>query len=205
MKKTKVKKRDNGITLIALVVTIVVLLILAGVSISLIVDNNGVIQKSKEARTQTKEAKEKEEITLAVAGSYGDNGEIDHNLLKDNLNKVEGIKPITKIETELEKDLEKKVTALPLIVYTNNDDVIHIDENGNVTRKAKPSKDVDLNGDGIINLIDVNLITNYYLNHDGLYTDEQKANADINEDGVIDVSDAMLLAQYVKGFIDDVG
>ena len=89
MKKTKVKKRDNGITLIALVVTIVVLLILAGVSISLIVDNNGVIQKSKEARTQTKEAKEKEEITLAVAGSYGDNGEIDHNLLKDNLNKIE--------------------------------------------------------------------------------------------------------------------
>ena len=182
-------------------VTIVVLLILAGVSISLILDNKGVIQKSKEARTQTKEAKEKEEITLAVAGSYGDNGEIDHNLLKDNLNKVEGIKPITKIETELEKDLEKKVTALPLIVYTNNDDVIHIDENGNVTRKAKPSKDVDLNGDGIINLIDVNLITNYYLNHDGLYTDEQKANADINEDGVIDVSDAMLLAQYVNGFI----
>ena len=75
-------------------VTIVVLLILAGVSISLILDNKGVIQKSKEARTQTKEAKEKEEITLAVAGSYGDNGEIDHNLLKDNLNKVEGIKEV---------------------------------------------------------------------------------------------------------------
>ena len=49
LKETKEEKRmlknKNGITLIALVVTIVVLLILAGVSISLILDNNGIIQK----------------------------------------------------------------------------------------------------------------------------------------------------------------
>ena len=38
-------KNKKGITLIALVVTIVVLLILAGISISLIVDKNGIIQK----------------------------------------------------------------------------------------------------------------------------------------------------------------
>ena len=40
-------KNKRGITLIALVVTIVVLLILAGISISLIVDKNGIIQKVK--------------------------------------------------------------------------------------------------------------------------------------------------------------
>ncbi len=46
--KTKLKiKQEEGITLIALVVTIVVLLILAGVSISLVLNNNGVISKSK--------------------------------------------------------------------------------------------------------------------------------------------------------------
>ena len=38
-------KEEKGITLIALVVTIVVLLILAGVSISLVLNNNGVISK----------------------------------------------------------------------------------------------------------------------------------------------------------------
>ena len=36
-------KKEKGITLVALVVTIVVLLILAGVSISLVLSNNGVI------------------------------------------------------------------------------------------------------------------------------------------------------------------
>ena len=41
-----VSKRENGITLIALVVTIVVLLILAGITISLVFGSNGVIQKA---------------------------------------------------------------------------------------------------------------------------------------------------------------
>ena len=39
-------KKQKGITLIALVVTIVVLLILAGVTISLLLDENGIISKS---------------------------------------------------------------------------------------------------------------------------------------------------------------
>ncbi len=58
---------QTGITLVALVVTIVILLILAGVSISLILDNNGIIQKSKVARTQYGEASENEEIALNTA------------------------------------------------------------------------------------------------------------------------------------------
>lgn len=60
-------KKQTGITLVALVVTIVILLILAGVSISLILDNNGIIQKSKVARTQYGEASENEEIALNTA------------------------------------------------------------------------------------------------------------------------------------------
>ena len=48
--ESRMLKNKAGITLIALVVTIVVLLILAGVSISLILDNNGIIKKSKDAR-----------------------------------------------------------------------------------------------------------------------------------------------------------
>ena len=58
-------KNRKGITLIALVVTIVVLLILAGVSISLILDNNGIIQKSKQARKEYGQAKENEQADLA--------------------------------------------------------------------------------------------------------------------------------------------
>ena len=55
-------KEMKGITLVALVVTIVVLLILAGVSINLVLGNNGIIIKAKEAAEKTAEAQEKEMI-----------------------------------------------------------------------------------------------------------------------------------------------
>ena len=49
-------KNRKGITLVALVVTIVVLLILAGVSINLVLGNNGIIAKAKDAKTKSAEA-----------------------------------------------------------------------------------------------------------------------------------------------------
>ena len=49
-------RKNKGITLVALVVTIVVLLILAGVSINLVLGNNGIIAKAKEAETKSAEA-----------------------------------------------------------------------------------------------------------------------------------------------------
>ena len=49
-------KEMKGITLVALVVTIVVLLILAGVSINLVLGNNGIIAKAQEAKTKQAEA-----------------------------------------------------------------------------------------------------------------------------------------------------
>ena len=49
-------KNNKGITLVALVVTIVVLLILAGVSINLVLGNNGIIAKAKDAETKSAEA-----------------------------------------------------------------------------------------------------------------------------------------------------
>ena len=54
--KSTLKKTEKGITLVALVVTIVVLLILAGVSINLVLGNNGIIAKAKDAETKSAEA-----------------------------------------------------------------------------------------------------------------------------------------------------
>ena len=51
-------KKNKGITLVALVVTIVVLLILAGVSINLVLGNNGIIARAKDAETKSAEASE---------------------------------------------------------------------------------------------------------------------------------------------------
>ena len=78
MKNKKIKnKQEKGITLIALVVTIVVLLILAGVSISLVLNNNGVISKAKDAKNQyagaqTNEEKHFNEVTDWIDTKVGD-------------------------------------------------------------------------------------------------------------------------------------
>ena len=71
--KTKLKiKQEKGITLIALVVTIVVLLILAGVSISLVLNNNGVISKAKDAKNQYAEAQTNDEKQLNEVSDWID-------------------------------------------------------------------------------------------------------------------------------------
>ncbi len=70
-KKLKIKQ-EKGITLIALVVTIVVLLILAGVSISLVLNNNGVISKAKDAKNQYAEAQTNDEKQLNEVSDWID-------------------------------------------------------------------------------------------------------------------------------------
>ena len=57
-------KKQKGITLIALVVTIVVLLILAGVTINLLLDENGIIVKSKDARIETRASQVEDEVGM---------------------------------------------------------------------------------------------------------------------------------------------
>ena len=57
-------KNKKSITLIALVVTIVVLLILAGVTISLLLDENGIIAKSKDARAETRVSQIEDEVGM---------------------------------------------------------------------------------------------------------------------------------------------
>ena len=63
-------KGESGITLIALVVTIVVLLILAGITISLVFGSNGVINKAQEANENTKIAQVREQLELAKGPEY---------------------------------------------------------------------------------------------------------------------------------------
>lgn len=57
-------KKERGITLVALVVTIVVLLILAGVTLSLVLSQNGIINKAKEGKTEYENATNYEKTIL---------------------------------------------------------------------------------------------------------------------------------------------
>ena len=72
-------KNKKGITLVALVVTIVVLLILAGVSINLVLGNNGIIVKAREAQKKSAEASQNDligmnELTQQLEGVLNENG-----------------------------------------------------------------------------------------------------------------------------------
>ena len=63
MRKTK---KQAGITLIALIVTIVILLILAGITIGILTGENGLIKQSQNAKIQTEIAEEKEVLNTAT-------------------------------------------------------------------------------------------------------------------------------------------
>ena len=65
-----IKANQKGITLIALVVTIVVLLVLAGITISLVFSENGVINKAQEANENTQIAQVREQLELAKGPEY---------------------------------------------------------------------------------------------------------------------------------------
>ena len=68
-------RKEQGITLIALIITIIVMLILVGVTVAFAM-NGGLFRKAKEASDKTILAKDIEELTVAVAASYGSDGEL---------------------------------------------------------------------------------------------------------------------------------
>ncbi len=59
-------KEQKGVTLIALVITIIVLLILAGVSIAMLTGDNGILTKAQSAGSETAISEIKEQVTLAI-------------------------------------------------------------------------------------------------------------------------------------------
>ena len=88
MKTTKVEKiarktsiAEKGITLVALVVTIIILLILAGVTLNLVLSNNGLIGRAKQGVAKYQEASQNEQVDL--------------NLMGDLIDEASGVKKIT--------------------------------------------------------------------------------------------------------------
>lgn len=82
------KNQTKGITLIALVITIIVLLILAGVTISTLTGDNGLLEKTGKAKEANKEASALEKIRLEVAGSLDLNGKPTISQLNENLKRL---------------------------------------------------------------------------------------------------------------------
>lgn len=101
---TSFLKKEKGITLIALVVTIVVLLILAGISLNLVLGNNGIISKAKEAVKKTEEAQLKESLEMEMLESYIDSNSSDDIISMIDANKLKkmGVVGIKKISYQFD-------------------------------------------------------------------------------------------------------
>ena len=98
--KQKNKRLEKGITLIALVITIIVLLILAGVTISMLTGENGILKQATSAKDTTDKSEFEEKVKLAVmASKVNDKGAIDLTTLEAEIGKMKGTE-ITKNGTE---------------------------------------------------------------------------------------------------------
>lgn len=86
------RKKNNGITLIALVITIIVLLILAGISIGMLTGENGILTKATQASEKYKIETAREKIQLAVQSYEMDK---ENTTLYEELSKVEGLSYIS--------------------------------------------------------------------------------------------------------------
>lgn len=85
------QKKNKGITLIALAITIIVLLILAGVTMATLTGDNGLLTKAGEAKQVNKEAEVKEKIILAANAAKTNNlGKLTKELLDEELTKEFG-------------------------------------------------------------------------------------------------------------------
>ena len=113
-------KRNKGITLIALVVTIIVLLILAGVSINMLTGQNGILNRASEAKEKTGNAQTEELVKFAVMSSIGTDGLIDLNQLK----------------TEIESQGGRVTGTTFPVTVTIGKSSYQIDQTGNITEAS---------------------------------------------------------------------
>ncbi len=118
-------KKEQGITLLVLVITIIILLILAGITISAITGDNGIIKNAGQAKEETEIANEKEIVEKATVQAMGNNkyGNLEEDELQNELNKEtsEGETKTTAIGQEIE------------VLFTNSGRYYAVDNNGNVS------------------------------------------------------------------------
>lgn len=132
-------KKESGITLIALVVTIIVLLILAGITVAALTGDNGLIGKSSDAKKATEISEGKEQLEIAVNQSFNKRGNIDEAKLAKNLSKINDIKYINSQnqEVDITENTEINLTAKVKLKGYN----YKINDEGNVSYKKEGAID----------------------------------------------------------------
>lgn len=121
-------KANRGITLIALVITIIVLLILAGVTIATLTGDNGLLTKAGDARNTSEKAGEKERIQMEVAGAYDLTGKLVASQVEENIRN--NIKDITNVTATAKEGTEEKF--FPVKATYNNGHKYQVASDGSI-------------------------------------------------------------------------
>lgn len=122
----KFLKSKNGITLISLVVTIIILLILTGISISMLSGNNGILRQAGNAKKETDIAEEKELLQTAVLSAISKEkyGDMNKDKLDEELDKMLG-------SSNYSSELVEDVIA---ITFIKSGRTYIVDSSGNVEK-----------------------------------------------------------------------
>ncbi len=152
------RKSVNGITLMALVVTIIILLILAGISIGMLSGDNSIINQAGNAKTQTDIAQEKEILEQATVVAMGKSkyGDIEQTYLKEALDSISGNRPtqVSLSGTDFE------------IYFEDTQRNYFIDTNGRITEPLPPVEYSQLSiGDYVNYPVDYDNVGSYVANN----------------------------------------
>ena len=142
--KNEERKQERGITLIALITTIIVLLILAGITIGAITGSNGIIGQAQSAKEETEIAQEKEIIDISTVEAMGKNnrGNLEEEEFQSAIDKHTNEKAdVTDIGEEFEVffeesnryyivDKDGNILSYDNVVIDNSPGDITKDENG---------------------------------------------------------------------------
>lgn len=176
--------KQKGITLISLIVTVVVLIILAGIVLSMLFKEDGIISKAKEAAFKTTIKSYQEQAYLYVASKM----DLENTQEQTKINtRIEEINPNTDFEQEFKKeyintnfdDVFEKVKREflnKICVFNNEFYYIPIDETKNTMQEVKWCFEVDVkvwdydNYDDFVN--DVNTPKGDYVENNGVYVCE---------------------------------
>ena len=124
----ELKKSSKGVTLIALVITIIVLLILAGVSIAMLTGDNGILTQAKEAKEANIAGTEKEQIQLAMQSLK----------MKKQADNVSTQVTPAELQKQLEDDGAKNVTVEAggngslVVKYADSKNQYTVNQNGEI-------------------------------------------------------------------------
>lgn len=154
--------KEKGVTLIVLVVTVVVLLILAGISINAVLGSNGMIKKAKDATNQAKETEVKEKIKRIVLGYHLTNGyepledylksKVEEGKIDNVTNNKDGTLTVKKDGYSVTVDDSKQDTATDKGTLVINTKIAKFAQN-TVSAQLSFSVKAELNGKNVYNNI----------------------------------------------------